>query len=105
MLQYASAFHTNNFETWSHLKNKEDFEKIYSLENDKKFVLERIYGAGRDLAAFMSSEIPMFNYPEHYATLKSYVDDFDGGWLDEIGNFKLQLAKVQVAACQSPSSV
>ncbi|MCM2131959.1 hypothetical protein [Larsenimonas rhizosphaerae] len=86
--QYADAFDRNNVRDWSHLKNKEDFSKVYFLCWDDRKPLENIYATGRDVAVFMSSKLKEFNYADINPTLSGYVDSFENGWLDEIDKLK-----------------
>ena len=82
LLVYSDTF--SGFNTrWGHLKNKEDFRKVYDLDHDDKKTLEKIYEVGRDLAVHMSSKLQVFNYADSYPTLTSYIESFAGGWLDE----------------------
>lgn len=84
LLQFSGAFEQNNLRDWPHLKNNEDFKKIYELTWDLRAPLEHIYAEGRDLAVFMSSKLKEFNYADLNPTLKGFVDSFDGGWLHQI---------------------
>lgn len=87
LLQFASAFNTYDRD-WSHLKNKEDFDRVCSMDSSLRLPLENIYSEGRDLALFMSSKLQEFNYPREYPTLKSFVDSFNNGWLYQIDLLK-----------------
>jgi len=84
LVQYATVFDTNNMTNWPHLKNREDFREVYHLPWDTRGPLEAIYADGRDLAVFMSSRLIEFNYPDIFPTLKSFVDSFRGGWIDQV---------------------
>ncbi|MBN3737575.1 hypothetical protein BGV68_32240 [Burkholderia ubonensis] len=84
LAQYATVFRGYNFEDWPHLKNKEDFRRVYDLPWEQRGPLEEIYGTGRDLAVFMSGRLVAFNDPGFFPTLKSFVDSFAGGWIDQI---------------------
>ena len=64
LVQYSMAFNQNNMEHWPHLKNNEDFHRIYDLEFNNCAPLESIYCDGRDIAVFMSSALTMFNYSD-----------------------------------------
>lgn len=83
LLVYRDAFSEFN-KRWGHLKNKEDYNKIYKLNSNDKRTLEKIYEAGRDLAVHMTSKLETFNYAGSYPTLTSYIKSFAGGWLDEV---------------------
>ncbi len=88
LIVYADVFQTNNHQHWSHLRNKEDFHKVYNLPHIDKRVIERIYEVGRDLSVHMSRKLCAFNHAEEYPTLSSYIESFKDGWLDEIGDLK-----------------
>lgn len=88
LVQYADAFHKYNYDTWSHLKNREDFDRIYALEIEPRFSLEEVYGDGRDLASFMASRLYEFNDPSVFPTLKKFVDSFDNGWVFQTEQLK-----------------
>lgn len=95
LAEYADVFSSNNREHWPHLKNNEDFRFVYRLPWEDRGPLEQIYSDGRDLAVFMSSHLIEFNYAEYFPTLKSFVDSFQGGWVDQIDILRSvsQLAK------------
>lgn len=97
---YAKAFSDNNRGDWSHLKNQEDFSSVYSLPPSQRKPLEAIYAHGRDLAVAMSNKLTDFNWVQQYPTLKSFVDSFDGGWVNQ-----LDLLEAEVAAAESVASV
>ncbi len=84
LVEYSKAFHRFNLNDWPHLKNKEDFQRVYSLKWDIRDPLEQIYRDGRDLAVFMSSGLVAFNYSDLFPTLKSFLDSFTGGWIYQI---------------------
>jgi len=84
LVQFGNVFYVNNHEKWSHLKHKEDFNRVYSLPRETRIPLEEIYSVGRDIAVFMGSRLDAFNDPESFPTLKKYVDSFDGTWVDQV---------------------
>jgi hypothetical protein len=88
LILYGDAFEENDFKDWLHLKNKEDYRMIYSLEDEAIRVLEKIYMDGRDVAGFMSSALKSFNYADRHPTLTSFVHSFDGGWVYQIDKLK-----------------
>jgi len=83
LIEYAKAFDRNNREHWPHLKNNEDFGKVYQLPWPQRGPQEQIYGDGRDLAVFMASRLVAFNDTASFPTLKSFADSFAGGWIDQ----------------------
>lgn len=88
LVQYAKVFRSNNTEEWPHLKNNEDFRRVYELPWDLRGPLENIYGDGRDLAVFMGSRLCEFNDAKAFPTLKLFADSFTGGWIDQIDLLK-----------------
>ena len=84
LVQYAKVFDDYNVVDWPHLKNNEDFKKVYGLPVEQRGPLEEIYSAGRDLSIFMSERLIAFNHARSFPTLKSFVDSFTGGWIDQI---------------------
>ena len=81
LIQYAGVFRKNNVETWSHLKNKEDFRLVYSMNGPEKSAFEEIYSQGRDCAIALADRLIAFNYPEFCPTLTSFIDSLQDGWL------------------------
>jgi hypothetical protein len=82
LVEYSKVFHNYNFDRWPHLKNNEDFKKVYELPWQQRSPLEDIYADGRNLAGFMATRLIEFNHAGIFPTLKSYVDSFNGGWID-----------------------
>jgi hypothetical protein len=81
LVEYAKVFDFNNRDQWPHLKNNEDFRRVYQFPWPQRGPMEEIYGDGRDLAVFMSSRLIEFNSAASFPTLKSFVDSFSGGWM------------------------
>ena len=81
---YANTFHKFNTGDWSHLRNKEDFDRVYRLKNEDQNPFLKIYCDGRDLAVFMSQHLIEWNYAEDHPTLTSYINSFSGGWLFQV---------------------
>lgn len=98
LANFAGVFRKFNIEDWSHLKNEEDFERIYSFPWPQRGPLENIYADGRDIAVFMSGRLQEFNDPSVFPTLKSFVDSFSGGWVDQVHVLVDQLAKAREVA-------
>lgn len=88
LYEYSKVFLDNNHKQWSHLKNREDFDKIYDLPNEIKDAFENIYSTGRDVAIYMGSHLQEFNYPESYPTISSYIKSFDKNWVSDISYLK-----------------
>jgi hypothetical protein len=65
---------------WPHLKNQEDFEKIYLIAQPMRHQFEDLYAKGRDCAIFMSSRLREFNDFGQFPTLAQYVDSFKTTW-------------------------
>lgn len=104
LVQYARGFRTNNLEHWSHLKNQEDFSRVYLMQNEFRFPFEGIYGDGRDLAVAMADRLVRFNDVNLFPTLTSFVQSFNGGWLFQINELESQsnAAKVLLARVSNP---
>lgn len=96
LAMYAQAFDKNNTQDWPHLKNREDFSRVYSLPVSQCYPLEDLYGNGRDLAVAMSERLVSFNWVQRYPTLKSFVDSFDGGWVNQV-----DILEEEVSAAES----
>lgn len=95
LLELAKAFDQHETGDWVHLKNREDFDKSYQLEQSFRHTFEELYARGRETAGFMAERLPMFNYAKEYPTLADFVDSFDGGWVDEIDDSRIWLAEVE----------
>jgi hypothetical protein len=104
LVEYAKVFSNNNRDRWPHLKNNEDFQRVYQLPWPQRGPLENIYGDGRDLAVFMASRLTEFNYADSFPTLKSFADSFSGGWIDQIDILQeaSQLAKDKITELEHP---
>ena len=86
LLEYSNVFRKYNKEVWSHLKNHEDYDRIYNLSEKERVDIEKIYGTGRDISVYMSTQLQAFNYADQYPTITSFIDSFEDGWLDEFDN-------------------
>ena len=84
LLLFGNVFHENNVTHWSHLKNREDFKKVYLLDDEFRYKFERVYSVGRDLAVYMSLQLDTFNDPAEHPTITSYIKSFDNSWLTQI---------------------
>lgn len=88
LFEYSKVFHKNNVELWPHLKNKEDFERIYSLDKNDIIVFEKLYSTGRDCAVTMSQRLEFFNFAELHLTLTAFVNSFKSGWVYQHNELK-----------------
>ena len=71
-------------QNWSHLKNKEDWDRnIYLIKDSpKKARIEDLYCNGRDIALYMSDALLGINYDiSRYPTLTSVIDGFKNSWV------------------------
>jgi len=60
---------------WSHLKNGEDFRKIYDLDSPDQHKIAKIYGEGRDMALGLSELLISINYDiSTYPTLTKIIE-------------------------------
>lgn len=81
LLKLSDAFSEYNLKIWPHLKNSEDYDRIYSLPDEIRIPIEEIYSQGRDCAIFMEEKLASFNRSSKYPTLGSYIDSFENGWV------------------------
>jgi hypothetical protein len=79
---YGDAFRKFDLD-WSHLKNREDFNQIYALDDSDRRPFETIYSNGRDCAVFMASQLNSFNYADQHPTLSHFVHSFDKSWVTQ----------------------
>jgi hypothetical protein len=97
---FSQAFRRFNVSDWSDLKNRHDFELVYSLNRADQSALASIYADGRDLAVHMGDKLVAFNWPEEYPTLKSYVDSFNKGWITQRDILRTQSSTAKAKATQ-----
>lgn len=88
LLEYSKVFDKNNTELWSHLKNKEDFNQIYSLDKKDKAVFEKLYSTGRDCAVAMSQLLQSFNFADPHLTLTAFINSFENSWVYQYDELK-----------------
>jgi hypothetical protein len=79
----GEQFSRYDHEDWPHLKNREDFLRIYTLPTKHHIQLEELYAKGRDCAIFMGSRLREFNDVGQYPSLTDYVDSFVRTWVSE----------------------
>ncbi len=84
----SGVFWKNNSKDWPYLKNREDFHRVYALKNEHRYPLEEVYATGRDIAGYMSMQLTLFNEPDRYPTLTSFINSLNDGWLDEIDQLR-----------------
>ena len=103
LFEYSIVFNTNNIKHWSHLRNREDFDRIFNFSDEDRFDLEKIYSTGRDIAVYMSLQLQAFNYAAQYPTITSYINSFNDGWLYDFDNLKniSETAKTKVKILKS----
>lgn len=105
LLTYAETFRRFNMEDWSHLKNQEDYNRVYLLPIEQQQPLNSIYADGRDIAVHMSQKLPAFNYADQYPTLKDFVDSFNHGWIYQIDLLEKQVADARAVTGGLPSPI
>ncbi len=98
LLVYARALFDNNRGDWSHLRNQEDFSRVYSFPASERVPLENLYAHGRDLAVAMSDQLTRFNWIQEYPTLKSFVDSFDRGWVNQLDLLEVEISAAEAVA-------
>ena len=94
----GEVFHENNMDRWPHLKNREDFHRIYALDQKTKHVFEEVYTEGRDCAVYMSSALQAFHSVRECPTLTHYVESFERGWVYQIEKLTVVSSEAKVAA-------
>ena len=57
----GNEFAQLNNEDWPHMKHKEDFRFVYTMEHPRRAILENVYGDGRDMAGYMAGHLREFN--------------------------------------------
>ncbi len=82
LLSIGETFRKND-QDWSHLKNREDWDRIdRASDGRKKVQVERIYSDGRDMAFFMSDALCGINHDfTKYPTLTSIINGFKSTWV------------------------
>lgn len=70
-----------NDDQWAHLKNREDFDKVYALDAVLQNPLKEIYATGRDCALHMSEHLLNVNRIDVYPTLTAAIASFDNTWV------------------------
>lgn len=88
LVQYAAAFRKNNIEAWPHLKNNEDFDRVYRMDWNERRAFENVYSQGRDCAVALSDRLIRFNHPEENPTLTDFVESLQKGWLYQLDDLK-----------------
>ena len=90
LLVYSEQAHDLNVKDWVHLKNNEDYRKVYGLDSELRLVYEGIYSSGKNCAYWMGLHFSGFNEVRDYPTLKSYVDSFIGTWVYQTKELKIK---------------
>ncbi len=82
-----AIFNDNDLNSWSKLKHNEDFDRIYQLEPDVKFKIEKIYSEGRSIAHDMMIDLD-YNYIEKYPTTVKFIDNFRNNYIKILKELK-----------------
>ena len=90
LLVYSEQADEFNIKDWSHLKSKEDYRNVYGLDPELRVPYEKIYEDGRNLALWISLQFSSFNDVGKYPTLKAFVESFEGSWIYQIEELKVQ---------------
>lgn len=101
-------FERYNNKDWPHLKNREDFQKIYLMAQPLCRQFEDLYAKGRDCAIFMNSRLRGFNDFGQFPTLAQYVDSFKTTWAYqhvELQSFIDNMRALSAAQQQSPWAI
>ncbi len=97
---FSDTFRRFNLYDWGALVSKNDFSRVYELDDEDQIPLKAIYADGRDLAVHMADKLVAFNWPADYPTLKLYVDSFVGGWVDQREILRKELAEAKAKSAQ-----
>ena len=83
LISIGQAYHEMD-SRWSHMKNNEDFERVWTIDDQqKKNSIEEVYADGRDMAMFMSDALRSINFDfTTYPTLTSIIERFKDTWID-----------------------
>jgi hypothetical protein len=100
----GAAFATFDNEDWPHLKNREDFQRVYLLPYPQKEKLEELYAKGRDCAIFMGDHLRAFNDVAKFPLFSDYVDSFSRTWAYEDEDLRLFLEQVRELAATLPQT-
>lgn len=84
VLVLARQLREFNSGEWVHLRNREDFDRAYTLPEPLPLAFEKLYVRGRDFAGQLSYMLGDFNYAGDYPTFKAFVDEVDA-YVRDIG--------------------
>ncbi|MDD2384581.1 MAG: hypothetical protein PHN18_10365 [Sulfurospirillaceae bacterium] len=103
-LEYYKTFKEFNVVDWAHLKHREDFDQVYSLDANIRGLYQQLYIDGRNIAIYFQSQLQEFNYPDQYINITSYVKSFENSWIDKIGECEdfIKKVKEQVSKEENP---
>jgi hypothetical protein len=76
LIVFSEEFDSFDRVDWSHLKSKEDYNRIYSYKNNFH-VIEKIYQEGRGFAIGMKSMLVGWNSVSDFPNFAAYVDSLD----------------------------
>lgn len=91
----GEQFSRYNREDWPHLKNREDFQKVYLLPDKERIQFEELYASGRDCANFMGSRLREFNDVGQFPSLAEYLDSFAQTWVEQRDEHHTFLHKIK----------
>jgi len=85
LLEIGEELKDIDLNLWPHLKNMEDFEKIYymTINEDIKRSFERLYEDGRLIAGQLWHTILSVNMDKNYPDLYTFVRYLETGWINE----------------------
>lgn len=108
LAQIGNSFAEHNIQDWSHLKGREDFKDVYTLQQPRRLQFEELYAKGRDCAIGMSTLLSEFNNVSRCPTLSSYIDSLENSWANQIEplqQFIYETKALAVTEGQSPWAV
>lgn len=91
----GDAFRRFATEDWSHLKNQEDFERVYRMDHPLRNTFESLYCDGRDMAYYMADHLRMFNSMVDFPSMMSYVESFERNWCANVDDHTQRYADLQ----------
>ncbi|SBW78656.1 hypothetical protein PVE_R1G0768 [Pseudomonas veronii 1YdBTEX2] len=99
LLALSNVFAENN-KYWAHLKNDEDFNRVYRIPEKDRYKVESIYADGRDMAIYMMDALAEINFNyARYPTLTSIIEGFQNTWV--YGNYNKETPDIAKEICST----
>lgn len=94
----GAHFDELDIQTWSHLKNQEDFDRIFDLPDKVRYELESLYADGREMAGAMADMLPSFNEVGRYPFLLDFIARLERSWVSEVADHEAELERYREIA-------